>query len=59
MLEQTVPKTMVAGKSYSVTVSVKNVGTQVWNVIGPQFITCSFTLALDPPIVLEEAGGVH
>ena len=36
VLEQSVPTTMVAGQVYSVSLKLKNVGTQAWDAVGPQ-----------------------
>ncbi|HEX6903577.1 MAG TPA: S8 family serine peptidase [Thermoanaerobaculia bacterium] len=36
VLAQSVPATMVAGRTYPVSVTLKNVGTEAWNPIGPQ-----------------------
>ncbi len=36
ILSQNVPATMVAGQTYAVSMTLKNVGTQSWNLVGPQ-----------------------
>ncbi len=36
VLAQSVPKSMVVGNNYEIVVKVKNVGTQTWDVMGPQ-----------------------
>jgi hypothetical protein len=36
IVAQTVPATMVAGRTYTVGVTIKNIGTQTWSPIGPQ-----------------------
>jgi len=35
-ISQSVPQTMIAGQSYSVSVTMKNIGTNNWSLIGPQ-----------------------
>jgi PKD repeat protein len=35
-LSQSVPVSLFAGQSYPVTMRLKNVGTQAWNLVGPQ-----------------------
>jgi len=36
VLSQSVPATMVAGQSYAVSMTLKNVGSQSWSPVGPQ-----------------------
>jgi subtilisin family serine protease len=36
ILSQSVPSTMVAGQTYPASIRLRNVGTQSWNLIGPQ-----------------------